>query len=209
MATGGLLLYVRLPPRAARRAWLALALAGLANALVLSLLPENLVNINVVHHYLGAKYAFSYRSFYQLINAAVERPQVAMRDLDHPPAMVRDDPRAQRAYYIDLMRQAAVEFDSAPLPGSPAPGGETGTTIVNRNGSCASTSGDDRFRRDARRALWVEKRSRTSSPLGATSPGTTGSTARPCTLVRRLDPTLHRPSAGDSRTQLAGQIAVG
>lgn len=216
MAAGGLLLalQVRLRPRLARAAWAALLVAGLANALVLDLLPANLVNTNLVHHYLGAKYSFPYDSLYELIDAAVERPQVAMRDLDRPPAMRREDPREQRAYYIDLMRQEGVEFDPlVPLPELRARADSTGAIRreagrILRQHLPADQVED--FRRDVRLALLVEKAERNIPSESRDITWDYGFNGSPFyALARQLDPTLHRPfGRGTAWLNLAWQIAA-
>lgn len=102
--------------RRVRAMWAGILAAGVANALLLSLSDANLVNINVAHHYLGAKYAVPYADFYRVVRAARDEPQVGMRDLRRPPAIVRDDVRAKRAYFIALLRDAGADFDPlAPL----------------------------------------------------------------------------------------------
>jgi Flp pilus assembly protein TadD len=206
MLLAGLLLALKLRARIARAAWLALLIAGLANALFLSLLPHNLININLVHHFLGAKYAFSYNSLYQLINAARETPQIGMRDLDRPPAMVRSDPRAQRAYYIDLMRADGVDFDPlSSLDDLARRAVETGCIqrearhILDAHLPPALV-GD--FERDARLALGA-----LSGRDITTDYGFNGSPLY--ALVRRADPTLHRPfGPATARLNLAWQIAA-
>jgi hypothetical protein len=116
MALGGALLLVRPRRHVARIAWLALVVAGLVHALALETRETNLVQTNLVHYYLGAKYPFRYADLYLLVQAALDRPPVAIRDLDHPPAMLRPGLADQRAYYLDLLRAARVPFDSlAPL----------------------------------------------------------------------------------------------
>jgi hypothetical protein len=115
MAIAGILLLLRLRPRAARRAWFVLLLAGLANAWFLNLRPANLTGTNMVHQYLGAKYALPYRDFYRLYNAALGRPPFGIRDLDHPPAMRGEDPRERRAWVLDLLRRERIEFDPLSL----------------------------------------------------------------------------------------------
>ena len=193
MALGGLLFALRLRGRLARVAWLALLIVGLTNALVVSLVPTNLININLVHHFLGAKYSFSYNSFYQLINAASEQPQVKMRDLERPPAMLRSDPREQRAYYIDLMRDSGVEFDPlAPLADLHRRAEETDVIrneAINIMKEHLPVSQIGGFRRDALRAL-----NALSGRDITTDYGYNGSPFY--SLVRRADPTLHQPFGG-------------
>jgi len=112
MACAALLLRMR--PRSSVP-WLVLLVAGLANALILNLLPHNRVSSNFVHQYLGSKYVVPYTELYRAVNAALERPQMDIRDLEHPPDMWRSDPREQRAYLLDLLRAHGSEFD-ATLP---------------------------------------------------------------------------------------------
>jgi tetratricopeptide (TPR) repeat protein len=111
MASAGVLLALRLRPAVARKAWGVLLALGVLHALGLSFAPGNLVNINVAHHYLGAKYPIGYSRFYEVVDAAAGRPVVNLRDLDHPPAVLRDEPREQRDYYIDVLRRHGVEFE--------------------------------------------------------------------------------------------------
>jgi hypothetical protein len=216
MAACGLLLAMqnRLRPRRARAAWAILLAAGVANALVLDLLPANLVNINTVHHYLGAKYVFAYDSFYSLIDAAIERPQVAMRDLERPPAMRRQDRREQRGYYVDLLRQEGVEFDPlASLPelraqveASGALGREAERIL--REGLPADHV--EGFRRDVRLALLVERAERNIEDEGRDITWDYGFNGSPFyALARQIDPTLHRSfGRGTAWLNLAWQIAA-
>ncbi len=198
MAAGGALLALRPRPRLARLAWLALLVLGLANALAISLMPRNLVNINVVHYYLGAKYSFPYSSLYQLINASLERPQVGMRDLDHPPAVVREDPRAQRAYYIGLLRDRGGDFDPlAPLAELRRRADESGALrdeaerILREN---LRADQIDEFRGDVHRALIIERAEENIRAEGRNITWDYGFNGSPLyALVRRIDPTLHRP----------------
>jgi Flp pilus assembly protein TadD len=191
MAAAGLLLVLRLRPRAARAAWAALLLAGIANALVISLQPANLVNINLVHHYLGAKYPIPYDAFYEAVNAAREAPQAGMRDLDHPTRIVRGDPREERAYFIDLMRKAGVTFEPlAPLDDLGKRAREFGAIRADADrilGELLSPSRVEDFRADVRLAL---------GRLGWNRDITTdyGFNGSPFyALIRQVDPTLHRP----------------
>jgi tetratricopeptide (TPR) repeat protein len=206
MVLGGLFLALRLRGRRARVAWLALLIAGVTNALVVSLVPTNLININLVHHFLGAKYSFSYNSFYQLINAARERPQVNMRDLERPPEMLRSDPRERRAYYIDLMREAGVEFDPlAPLAVLDRRAQETDvihSEAVNIMKEYLQLSQIRSYRSDALLAL-----NALSGREITTDYGYNGSPFY--SLVRRADPTLHRPfGRGTAWFNLILQIAA-
>lgn len=190
MVLAAVLLAVRLPRRVARAAWLVLLAAGVTNALYLNLLPHNLINGNLVHYYLGAKYPIPYQSFYRSIHAALEEPQVDMRDLGQPDRFVRAKTNEQRAYYIDLLRDEGVEFD--PLASLPQLHIQVAKAGVLRriseqilNDAVPASQVED-FRRDLRLATpRVDGRPVThdfgfnGSPFYA--------------WVRHLDPTLHRP----------------
>jgi Tfp pilus assembly protein PilF len=214
MASGGLLLALRLRPSLARVAWLILLAAGLANALALSLAAGNLVNNNVAHYYLGAKHSFPYSACYKLINAAVERPQVAMRDLERPPAMRREDPREQRAYYIDLMREFGVEVNPlVPLPELRRRAKEAG--VVQREAErilsdYLPAEQVEGFRLDVRRALWDEEAERNIREQGRDITWDYGYNGSPLySLVRHLDPTLYRPfGRGTAWLNLAWQTVA-
>jgi Flp pilus assembly protein TadD len=175
----------------ARICWIVLLSAGVIHGLGLSLLEHNLVNINVVHHYLGAKFPFAYASCYRVINAATGRPQIAMRDLERPDEMLRDAPAEQRAYYIDLMRAEGLEFNPLDsLDGLHARAEASGALerearrILDDELAGGHIEG---FRRDARRALEQLRWRRDI----ATDYGFNGSPFY--ALVRHLDPTLYRP----------------
>jgi tetratricopeptide (TPR) repeat protein len=111
MTLSAVALACRLRPRAAVSVWAVLLAAGVANGLYLNLQPRNLIHPNLTHYYLGAKYDIPYSEFYRLVNAALARPQVGMRDLKRPDHFVRPTTGEQRAYYIGLMREQGVEFD--------------------------------------------------------------------------------------------------
>jgi Tfp pilus assembly protein PilF/FtsH-binding integral membrane protein len=111
LLAGALVYALRPAPRVARAAWTLLLIAAVSHALVLSLRPQNLINNNNLQQYLGAKYVFRYPVFQSLLNAARGEPQLAVRDLEHPGVILREDPRARRAYYIDLLRAEQVPFD--------------------------------------------------------------------------------------------------
>jgi hypothetical protein len=187
-AVAGVLLVLRLGPRASRAAWLVVLAAGLANAVTLNLHQSNLININLVHHYLGAKYPFPYDSCYRLINAALERPQVVMRNLERPPAMLRVDVRSQRAYYIDLMRHEGVAFEPlAPLPDLRELAVESGAIAAESQRILSEylpAEHIEDFRRDTRVAV----EALTGRDI-TTDYGFNGSPFY--AAVRHLDPTLH------------------
>jgi hypothetical protein len=111
MTIAAILLFLRLRPRVARIAWGVLLLASFSFALWLTLSAHNLININVAHYYLGAKYDFPYSKCYVLVNAALELPQVEIRDLERQEQMLRGEDQDQRAYYLDLLRQTKTAFD--------------------------------------------------------------------------------------------------
>lgn len=212
---GAGLLAARPRPPLARVAWAALLLAAVANAVVLSLLPHNLVNTNIVHHYLGAKYAIPYGSFYRLVNAAIERPQVSMRDLDRPPAMLRDDPREERAYFIDLMRARGVAFDPlAPLAALRARAEASGAVREEAERILREHLPEERiaaFREDVRRAITDERFGISVQTPDRDITEDYGFNGSPLyAFVRRLDPTLHVPfGPGTARLNLAWQVLAG
>ncbi|MFZ1684357.1 MAG: tetratricopeptide repeat protein [Candidatus Zixiibacteriota bacterium] len=191
MAAAAVLLFLRLSSRIARIAWLVLLTASLGFALFLTLSAHNLININVGHYYLGAKYDFPYSKCYVLINAALELPQVEIRDLDRQELMLRGDDQDQRAYYLDLLREAGVQFD----PLSP--------TGVLRDGAIKSGA----VRRESQRILssylpadqiesfrtdvQIADRSFGWSQKMTTDYGYNGSPWYG--LIRHLDPTLYIP----------------
>ena len=190
MLIGAVLLAVRLPPRVARAAWLGLLVAGIAYALFLNLLPRNLINGNLVHYYLGAKYTVPYRSFYSSIQAALDEPEIGIRDLGQPDRLLRATPSEERAYYIDLMREEGVEFD--PLTSLPNLRMRAFNTGVLRQISRRNLSENlpaaqlDDFRRDVR---WATDRNR-GRPITRDF-GFNGSPFY--VLVRHIDPTLYQP----------------
>jgi len=176
-------------PRA-RAAWTILIVVGMANALVLNLLPQNVVTINFAHHYLGAKYPVPYPGLYRAVHAALDRPQFDMRDLDHPPGRWRDDPRQQRAYLIDMMRARGVAFNTlAPADSLLARARASGAIHVEADSILHAYLPDDRvqdFRRDVRAVV-----SRIHGRDLTDDYGFNGSPFY--ALVRQADPTLHMP----------------
>ncbi|MBK8233864.1 MAG: hypothetical protein IPK72_25630 [Candidatus Eisenbacteria bacterium] len=86
-------------------AWGALLVLALGHAIWLTVQPGNLLNINLAHHYLGAKHRVGYGEFYSAVQAALLEPQAGMRDLEHPPRMVRATDEEERAYLLDLIRE--------------------------------------------------------------------------------------------------------
>jgi tetratricopeptide (TPR) repeat protein len=190
MAAGGALLTRPSSARWVRTAWIALWLAGLVHALALNLQETNLLGSNLAHYYLGSKYAFRYAEFYRLIQAAQAKPPIGIRDLDRPARLLRADPRAQRAYYIDLLRSTGVSFDPLwPLDSLAARARQSGALAgeserVLRQGLPPQRIAD--FRRDVLRAVSVRR----PRPL-TDDYGFNGSPFY--ALVRHLDPTLGRP----------------
>lgn len=190
MAMSAVVLFLRPRTAVARVTWLGLLAAGIANALVLNAQPYNLMQSNLVHYYLGAKYPVPYQNFYRAINAALERPQINMRDLERPDRMVRAQPNEQRAYYIDLMRGQGVEFDPlGSLEELAARARETGALrreaqrILSEN---LPASRVDAFRRDVRKAV--------SAVFGRDVVHDVGFNGSPFyALVRHADPTLYAP----------------
>jgi tetratricopeptide repeat protein len=190
MIAGSVLLALRLPPRVARVLWLVLLLAGAANGLALNLQSANLINLNLVHHYLGAKYSFDYSDFYKLVQAALGRPPVGIRDLDRPASLLNTGPRAERDYYIRLLRGARVSFDpTAPTDQLARRARESGAIeaegerLLHRH---LPPERADEFRSDVRRAVAGLKRGVLTLDYGFN-----GSPFY--ALVRRIDPTIHRP----------------
>jgi tetratricopeptide (TPR) repeat protein len=184
------MLAARLRPRLTRAVWLGLLAAGVANALVLNLQPYNLIHSNLVHYFLGAKYPFPYQSFYRLINAAQEEPQIGMRDLGQPDRWVRESPGEQRAYYIDLMRQEGLQFDPlAPLAELGDRARRQGVLQREARRILSENLPAERiedFRRDVRLA--------TSARIGRDLTHDAGFNGSPFyALVRHVDPTLYRP----------------
>lgn len=189
MVLAAVALALRLRPRVARVAWLFLLAAGMTNALILNLHAVNLIHPNLVHYFLGAKYPVPYPKFYEAVSAAMEKPQVGMRDLRNPSRFLYATPAGERAYYIDLMRGAGVEFD--PLVPVQILRNQAISTGALRQQSrqtldeqLGSKAGD--FRRDVRYAY-----SRSSGRDITRDAGFNGSPFY--TLVRRADPTLYQP----------------
>ena len=178
------------PARALRAAWIALIVVGVANGLALNLQPANLINTNLSHYYLGAKYPAPYADTYRLVQAARDQPQIGMRDLDRPALILRASPAEQRAYYLDLLRAERVPFDPLlPLDSLARRARESGAIAAEARrlldgGLPAGRIAD--FRRDVRVAV-------------------TGAVLQPLTidfgyngspfygLIRQADPTLHAP----------------
>jgi len=203
-AAAAILLSRRLTPGRARAAWLGLLIAGIANALALDLSGTNPDNTNFVHYYLGAKYPIPYGDFYEMIQAALGRPQIEIRDLDRPATMLRSDPREQRAYYIDLMRAAKVPFDAtAPLDSLARRAIESGVIEREAEQILARGLAADRiepFRRDVRAAF-----ERHTWQVLTSDYGYNGSPFY--AAVRHLDPTLYRRfGRGTAYLDLAWQI---
>ncbi|HET6349698.1 MAG TPA: tetratricopeptide repeat protein [Candidatus Krumholzibacteria bacterium] len=190
LLAGSVLLALFSSRRDLRVAWAVLLVAALTNAALLSLRAGNLINNNNVQQYLGAKYIFPYADFQKLVNAARDEPQVAMRDLEHPMVILRADPRAQRAYFIDLLRDAQVPFDAyVPLDSLRARCIAAGVVRSEAERILSRGLTPDRigpFRQDVHNAAqhlhWTDIRADygfNGSPFSA--------------LLRHLDPTLHRP----------------
>jgi len=184
------LLALRPAPRAARVAWLALLAAGMINAVALNLHAANPNNINYVHYYIGAKYPIPYGDFYSMVQAALDRPQLGVRDLEHPARILRSDPHEQRAYFIDLLRAGGATFDPLAPTDELARRAEASGAIAReadrilRRHLPASRVED--FRRDVRAAVggltWqvlTADYGFNGSPFYA--------------VVRHADPTLYRP----------------
>ena len=85
---------------------LLVVITGLGNILWLS--GKRVSHSNQAHYYVGSKYPLSYFGFYRVIAAAREEPQLGYRDLTSPNRMLREDPRAQRLYYLDLLAEAGL-----------------------------------------------------------------------------------------------------
>ena len=190
MAAAGVLLALRPSPRAARTAWLVLLSAGMINAVALNLHAANPNNINYVHYYVGAKYPVPYGDFYKLVQAALGRPQLGVRDLDHPASTLRSDPHEQRAYYIDLLRADGAAFDPLaplePLARQAQESGAVGREADRILGRALPANRIEDFRRDVRAAVggltWqvlTADYGFNGSPFYA--------------VVRHADPTLYRP----------------
>ncbi|MFN8589227.1 MAG: tetratricopeptide repeat protein [Candidatus Eisenbacteria bacterium] len=88
--------------------WSVLLAAAFANALAMQLHADNRVGSNLVHYYLGARYPIPYPDLYRAYQAALEEPQVSMRDLEHPERIVRASDTEQRAYFLGLLRAHGV-----------------------------------------------------------------------------------------------------
>lgn len=211
-ASCGILFALRINPRLARLAWILLLAAGINNTIKLNLIENNLVNTNLVQYYLGAKYSFPYSSFYKLINAAVGRPQVSMMDLDCPPEILRHDPREQRAYYIDLMRIAGVEFDPlSPLAQLQKRSEETGIIRSESERILREYLPADQveyFRNDTRLALLKGNAEQNMLKKGRDISWDYGFNGSPLyVLLRHIDPTLYKPfSRETAQINLAWQI---
>lgn len=76
--------------RRARMAWAMLVVLVVAYGLALNLQAVNFPHSNFIHYYLGAKYPAPYADTYRLIHAGQGRPQIGMRDLEHPQDLVRN-----------------------------------------------------------------------------------------------------------------------
>ncbi len=181
-------LALRLRTHVARAVWLCLLVVGIANALVLNVQPYNLIHGNLVHYFLGAKYPFPYQNLYKMVNAALEKPQIGMRDLGQPDSWVREHATEQRAYFIDMMRDEGVEFDPlASLADLSDRARQTGTLqrearrILNEN---LPASQIDDFKRDVRLAA--------AGMYGRELTRDAGFNGSPFyALVRHMDPTLY------------------
>jgi tetratricopeptide (TPR) repeat protein len=191
MLIAAVVLAVRLPSRVTRTIWLTLLVAGFANAVILNHRPHNLLQNNLVHYYLGAKYVtIPYENFYRSFNAALVRPQIGMRDLAQPNRMVRENQNERRAYYIDLMREEGMTFD--PLASlTELRGRALRAGVIEREAQrilsedLPSARMDD-YCRDVRTA--------TSSGSTREITDDAGFNGSPFyTLIRRVDPTLYRP----------------
>jgi tetratricopeptide (TPR) repeat protein len=198
MAIAAILLIVRLKEPIARTVWSVLLVLGMAHAVGMGLLPENLLNRNVVHYYLGAKYDFPYRSFYELTSAATDRPQIFMHDLDRPPAIIRDEPSEQRAYFIDLLRAEQIPFDPLiPLADLQRLAEESGAVHREAQRILNESLPPDQiesFCRDTKAALITENPARDIEGIGNDITLDFGYNGSPLyTLVRHLDPTLYLP----------------
>jgi hypothetical protein len=211
MAAGAVLLFLRLRPAVARIAWSALLAVSLTYAVALALATNNLININVAHYYLGAKYSFPYSSFYKLVNAALERPQVDMRDLDNPARLIRADEQDQRAYYIDLLRSRKENFDPLASTNDLRQNAlESGAIQIEAEqilGTYLPPEQIEPFRRDVRTAFasfgWDQDITRDYGYNG--SPW--------YSVVRHLDPTLYFPLSSATAVlnlvvQLLGTLVI-
>jgi len=189
---GGLLSLAPRKPssRAVRAAWIALIVVGVANGLALNLQPANLLNGNLSLYYLGAKYPAPYGDTYRLIQAGTDRPQIGIRDLDHPAALLRETAAQRRAYYIDLLRAARVPFDPlAPLDSLARRAIESGAVAdearrILEKGLPAHRVAE--FRHDARVAVARANRTPLTYDFGYNGSPFYG-------LIRRADPSLYAP----------------
>ena len=178
------------PSRALRVAWIAVLAVGVANGLALNLQPANLINGNLSLYYLGAKYPAPYAETYRLVQAALDEPQIGIRDLDHPATTLRPTPAGQRAYYIDLLRGARVPFDPlVPLDSLARRARESGAIAAEARGILSRRLPAGRiedFRRDARLAVTRAQRVPLTFDYGYNGSPLYG-------LIRQADPALHVP----------------
>lgn len=198
IAAAALLLFLKLQERTARIGWIILLVIGMAHAIGMALLPENLMSRNMVHYFLGAKYDFPYSKFYSLTSAAIDRPQIFMHDLDHPPGFFRDDPTEQRAYFIDLLRAEKIQFDPmVPLEDLQELAQESGAVHreavrILRENLPANEISD--FCSDVKAALITENVQRDIEGIGSDITLDFGYNGSPFyTIVRHIDPTLYFP----------------
>jgi Flp pilus assembly protein TadD len=191
-------------PRKARVAWGVLALVGATYGLTLNLLPANFPSSNFFHYYLGAKYPAPYADTYRLIHAGQGRPQIGMRDLEHPALVVRATVPEQRAYYIDLLRRARVPFDRlGPLDSLAARARDSGVLGIEADsilGASLPASCIASFRRDVGTLQAAARGGRVTIDYGYNGSPFYG-------LLRQADPMLHRPlGAVAGWLQLAWQL---
>ena len=174
--------------RALRAAWIAVIVAGVVNGLALNLQPANLLNSNLSHYYLGAKYPVPYADTYRLVRAAEDEPQIGIRDLDHPARMLGSTPGEQREYYLDLLRSNRVTFDPLlPLDSLARRARESGALAAESRRLLRERLPADRiadFRRDVRVAVTGPARRPLTSDYGYNGSPFYG-------LIRQADPTLH------------------
>jgi len=179
-----------MPVRHARTAWIVLIVLGAGYDLALNLQPVNFPNSNFDHYYLGAKYPVAYAETYRLIHAGQGRPQIGMRDLEHPANLVHSGSYEQRAYYIDLLRAARVSFDPlAPLDTLAARARDSGAIEAEARRILASDLPANRiaeYRRDVRTAQTMGQGPHLTLDYGYNGSPLYG-------LVRQMDPTLHLP----------------
>ena len=178
------------PSRALRAAWIVVIVAGVANGLALNLQPANLINTNLSHYYLGAKYPVPYSDTYRLMQAAEGRPQIGIRDLDHPALVLRSSPTEQRAYYLDLLRARRVPFDPLlPLDSLARRARESGAVGAEARRLLDERLPADRiadFRRDVHVAVAGAVRRPLTIDFGYNGSPFYG-------FIRQADPTLHAP----------------